>query len=185
MMNQKQQRFVEEYLVDLNATQAAIRAGYSQSSARNHAHRMMTNDDIQDAIARAQAERSERTGITADQVLEELAKIGFANMDDYVSILDDGTPRLDFSEVTRDQKAAIAEITSEVYMEGKGDDAEPVKRTKFKLLDKRAALVDIGKHLGMFVERKELTGKDGGPIEMANSLVSAVMQEIDGETRSL
>ena len=76
----KQQLFVAEYLVDLNATQAAIRAGYSQKTARAMGHENLTKPDIEEAIAEALKERRLRTEITQDRVLEELAAIGFAEV---------------------------------------------------------------------------------------------------------
>lgn len=166
-LSEKQGQFVREYLIDLNATQAAIRAGYSKKTARSQGQRLLTNVDIAEAIAEAQQERAERTEITADRVLEELGKIGFANMQDYIRVTPDGDAYIDLSKLTREQAAALSEVTVEDFTEGRGDDARDVRRVKVKLIDKRAALVDIGKHLGMFIERKEVTGKDGGPIEVA------------------
>ena len=78
-LNSRQLRFVEEYLIDLNATQAAIRAGYSAKTANKISARMLVNVGIQAEIERLKADRSERTGITADRVVEEQAKIAFAN----------------------------------------------------------------------------------------------------------
>jgi len=161
----KQRRFVEEYLIDLNATQAAIRAGYSEKSAKVTASRLLANVSIAAVVAEAQDERSERTKITADGVLEELGLLGFSNMLDYMTVQGDGDPYLDFSNLTREQAAAIAEVTVEDFKDGRGEDARDVRKIKFKLADKRGALVDIGKHLGMFPNRHEHTGKDGGPIE--------------------
>ena len=146
----KQQRFVDEYLVDRNATQAAIRAGYSAKSANEIGAQNLAKLSIKEAIAIGEAELAERTKITQDMVIKELAKIGFSNMLDYINVTEGGDPVTDFSTLTRDQAAAISEITVEEYTEGRGDDARNVKRTKFKLSEKRSALVDIGKHLGMF-----------------------------------
>lgn len=112
-----------------------------------------------------QEDLSRRTQITQDMVIHELAKIGFANMADYMKASDGGDPYLDFSGLTRDQAAALAEVTVEDFTDGRGENARDVKRVKFKLCDKRAALVDIGRHLGMFRDKVELTGRDGGPIE--------------------
>ena len=151
----KQQRFVEEYLIDLNATQAAIRSGYSEKTARKIGSENLTKLDIQEAIQEAQNKLSERTEITQDMILHELAKIGFSNMLDYVSITNGGDLVTDFSALTKDQAAAISEVTIETYTEGRGEDAEEVKRVKFKLSDKRAALVDMGRHLGMFKDKIE------------------------------
>ena len=66
----KQQRFVEEYLIDLNATQAAIRAGYSPKTANEQGARLLANASVQEAIAKAMAERSRRTGISQDRVIQ-------------------------------------------------------------------------------------------------------------------
>jgi phage terminase small subunit len=162
----KQQRFVEEYLVDLNATQAAIRAGYSEKTARAIGCENLTKPDVQEAIEAAQLERSKRTEITADRVLSELGKLGFSNMMDYMRIGSNGDPFTDFSAITRDQAAAIAEVTVEDFKDGRGEDARDVRKIRFKLTDKRAALVDLGRHLGMFKDRIEHTGKDGGAIEI-------------------
>ena len=162
----RQARFVDEYLIDLNATQAAIRAGYAAGkSAEVQAARLLGNAKIAARIAQRQAARSRRTEITQDAVLTELAKIGFANMADYMRAGANGDPYLDFSALTRDQAAALQEVTVEDFTDGRGEDAREVRRVKFKLADKRAALVDVGRHLGMFKERHEHTGKDGGPIE--------------------
>lgn len=171
----KQQCFIEEYLIDLNATQAAIRAGYSAKTAYSKGQLMTKTLSAQ--ISEAQANRSKRTQITQDMVLNELAKIGFSNMLDYVSVTDDGDLLPDFSAVTRDQAAAISEVTVEEYTEGRGDDAQNVKRTKFKLSDKRSALVDMGRHLGMFKDKLEITGADGKPVDMNLKVVF----ENDGE----
>jgi hypothetical protein len=76
-MNRKQQLFVREYLVDLNAAAAAIRAGYSRKTARQHAARLMTNVNISAEIEKATASRMQRLDITADKVLQEIAKLAF------------------------------------------------------------------------------------------------------------
>lgn len=168
----KQQAFVDEYLIDLNATQAAIRAGYSEKTAGSTGSENLQKPEIAEAIQKAVAKRSERTEITADNVLKELAKIGFANMDDFIRTTDEGDAYVDLSELTRDQAAAISEITVEDYKDGRGDDARDIRKVKFRLNDKRAALVDIGRHLNMFVDRKELTGPNGGPLEIAETPAS-------------
>lgn len=116
----------------------------------------------------------ERAVITAEQVIEELAKIGFANMLDYARINGEGEPFIDLSAVTRDQAAAIASFTVEDFVDARTaeDTAEPqpqggelrrrrgreVRKVTFKLHDKRAALVDIGTHLGMFKKEVKLDG---------------------------
>ena len=165
-LTSKQTRFVAEYLTDLNGTQAAIRAGYSAKTAQEQGSRLLSNVMVAAAIEAAQQARAHRTGVTADRVVAELALIGFANMADYMRATDGGDPYLDFSALSRDQAAALQEVTVDRYTEGHGEDKRDVKRVKFKLADKRAALVDLGRHLGLFVDKHELSGPNGRPIQV-------------------
>lgn len=180
-MTPKQQRFREEYQIDLNATQAAIRAGFSAKTAYSAGQRLLKHVEVAAAIAKDMNARAERVEISAERVLRELALIGFANMQDYMRIGSEGDPWLDFSDLTREQAAAITEMTVEDFKDGRGDDARDVRRVKFKLADKRSALVDLGKHLGMFKERVEHTGKDGGAIEFEQK----VKEDADVVARSI
>src|SRR5580692_10166886 len=115
----KQARFVQEYLIDLNAAQAAIRAGYSAKTARVIGHENLTKPDIAAAFEKAMAERAERTRLTADWVVDELRKIAGANMADYMKSTPEGDPCLDFSGLTRDQTAALSQVTVESGPAGK------------------------------------------------------------------
>jgi phage terminase small subunit len=169
----KQRRFVEEYLVDLNATQAAIRAGYSSKTAASIGEENLRKPDIAKAVQEAQEARSKRTKITQDMVLAELAKIGFSDIrkvmrwgETIVRIDTDddgqeverpyhGIALIDSSEIDDSTAAAIAEVS-----EGR-------EGLKIKMHDKKGALVDIGRHLGMFKDKVELSGKDGGPIRFS------------------
>lgn len=161
----KQERFVAEYLVDLNATQAAIRAGYSEKTATEQGSRLLTNVKVQEAIAKGQNKTAEKLEITKDRIVEELAKIGFSNMLDYMRAGSDGDPYLYFSDLTREQAAALSEVTVEDFKDGRGEDARDVRRIKFKLHDKKGALVDLAKMLGFMVEKHEHSGPDGAPIQ--------------------
>ena len=105
-MTAKQERFVEEYLIDLNATQAAIRAGYSPDSARDIGCENLTKPNIKAAIDRAMAERSRRTGINQDRVIQEIAKLAFLNPVDVID-MDEATVR---GEAHRDDTACIASV---------------------------------------------------------------------------
>lgn len=155
----KQERFVAEYLIDLNATQAAIRAGYSEKTATEQGSRLLTNVKVQEAIAKGQNKTAAKLEITKERIVEELAKIGFSNMLDYMRAGTDGDPYLDFSSLTREQAAALAEVTVEDFKDGRGEDARDVRRIKFKLHDKKGALVDLAKMLGFMVEKHEHTGE--------------------------
>lgn len=157
-LNVKQQRFVDEYLIDLNATQAALRAGYSPLTSYAQGARLLKHAEVAKAIAERQGKLIEKTGITQERVLNELALIGFSNMQDYMRVGYDGDPTLDWSNLTREQAAALSEVTVDEYKDGRGEDARDVKRVKFKLSDKQNALVNIGKHLGMFKDQVHHSG---------------------------
>lgn len=153
----RQAAFTQEYLVDLNATQAAIRAGYSAKTAYRTGADNLRKPQIAAAIQEAQEARAERTRITQDRVAEEIAKLAFSNMLDYMTVTSDGYAVVDLSALTRGQAAAITELQVDEYVEGRDDDARLVKRIKFKLTDKKGALELLGKHLGMFTDRVDVT----------------------------
>jgi len=146
----KQQRFVEEYLIDLNATQAAIRAGYSPKTANRTGPENLSKPVIAAAIACAQANRSARTEITQDRVLAELAKIGFS---DIRKVLTPGGGIMDPHEWDDETAGAIASFEAVTVHRGEEDEngnKVPEHISKFKTWDKLAALEKLGKHLGMF-----------------------------------
>lgn len=149
-MTAKQKRFIEEYLVDLNATQAAIRAGYSPATASEQGARMLGNVNIKGEIDRQLAERSKRTGISADRVIREMAKIAFANISDVVD-LTTGQARTD---AARDDLAAVQQIK----VRRSETEAGVAIETDVRLADKLKAAELLGKHLGMFRDRLEVSG---------------------------
>lgn len=151
----KQQAFVNEYLIDLNATQAAIRAGYSEKTAGKIGQENLTKPDIAKVIAEAMESRSQRTEITADRVLQELAKIGFS---DIRKLFSDFGTLLPVNELDDDAAASLSSIEITTRKARGGDDDEVEEVAKVKLWDKRAALVDIGKHLGMFTDKLQVEG---------------------------
>jgi len=153
-LTHKQERFIAEYLVDLNATQAAIRAGYSVDSAAIIGFENLTKPYIAVAIAEARSKIATKLEVTAERVVAEYAKLAFANMADYVNV-HEGDPFTDLTGCDRDKFAAISELTSETYTDGRGEDARDVKKVKLKLHDKKAALDSLGRHLGMFVDKIE------------------------------
>jgi phage terminase small subunit len=131
----------------------------------------------------------ERSAISKESVLEELAKIGFANMSDYMRVGPNGDPILDFSALTRDQAAALVEVTVEDFKDGRGEGARVVRRVKFKLADKRGALVDLGRHLGLFVDRHEHRGDPSGStsltVEERDRLAKKQLEEFWGPVLEL
>lgn len=151
-LTQKQKRFVDEYLKDLNATQAAIRTGYSPKVAHVNGPRLLTNAEIQSHLSSRMKARESRTEITQDRVLKELAKIGFQD----VRALYNPDGSLKPIHSLDDQTAAS--IAGLEFSGVKGEDGQIIGQTaKVRLSDKRAALVDIGKHLGMFTDKIEST----------------------------
>ena len=161
-MTPKQQQFVDEYLVDLNATQAAIRAGYSAKTAYSTGHENLRKPEIATAVTEAQAGRAKRLEVTADRVIEEFAKLAFANIADYVAAGPDGLTHADLANMSPEQTAAIAEMSQTQ----KG-------AVRIKLHDKKAALDSLAKHLGLFTDKLEVTGKDGAPLNDPEDTVLA------------
>lgn len=171
-LTDKQKRFCEEYLIDLNATQAAIRAGYSPKTAEQTASRLLRNVKVQEYIAKRQKELSRSTQITQERVIKELALIAFSNNADYARVVEkkmqtevdgmlvdvlgeDGKPIMYRTvepvlteELTEEQKRALAVIK-------KGRDGLEVKSC-----DKVKALELLGKHLGIFTDKIEANVND-------------------------
>ena len=137
-LTEKQQRFVDEYLIDLNATQAAIRAGYSAKTADVQGSRML-------GIVKVQ--RSKRTGVNQDRVVLELAKIAFVKMTDIV----DNQGRIK-SSATEDDLACIESMK---YKESESDTGSSVER-EVKISPKLKALELLGKHLGMWNDKLDV-----------------------------
>ena len=175
-MNAKQQRFVEEYLVDLNASAAARRAGYSAHTADAIGHENLRKPEIASAIAAAQQERATRTHITQDRVLQELARIAFFDLRRLYR--EDGA--LKAPHELDDESAAVlaaVEVVEEFgdapaeELEGQPHGGALKRRRtlvgytkKVKVWDKPAALTLAMRHLGMLTDRTELTGKGGAPL---------------------
>lgn len=147
-MTKKQKRFVEEYLIDLNATQAAIRSGYSPDTAGSIGGENLKKPEISAAIAKAMAERSKRTGISQDRVIQELARIAFVNPQNVIDS-EDASVRED---ATEDDLACIQSVKVKTMSGEKGRSVE----REIKLNDKMKALELLGKHLGMFKDKVEL-----------------------------
>lgn len=159
----KQTRFVEEYLVDLNSTQAAIRAGYSPRSAEVEGSRLLRNVKVAKAVAEAQQARSIRTQFTADDIYREWAVLSSSNPWNYV-MDDEGNISLR-EGVPESAKRAVASIKRKVTVIPQKDGEPIVKHeAEFKLWDKNTALANAAKHLGMFIDRHEITGADGAPL---------------------
>jgi phage terminase small subunit len=160
----KQKEFCKEYLKDLNAYQAALRAGYAEKTAVVHSARMLGDVRIKAYLQELNHEREQRTQITQDRVLLELARIAFADPSDYVEVLEvpviDDQPPAQVVEVKptarvpKDKRAAIAGIK-----QGRSG-------IEVKLHDKVKALELIGKHLAMFTDKVDVSGEQTVTIKL-------------------
>lgn len=159
-LNEKQKRFCDEYVIDLNATQSAIRAGYSEKTAGSIGNNLLKKVEIQNEINAINNERSAKTGITAERVLSELGKIAFSDLKEYLSFDENGVKFKDSEEV---DGTLVSEVSSQetVTRRGSGDSKEETVRVnlKMKLHDKMKALELLGKHLNIFND-KENESKD-------------------------
>ena len=149
-MTKKQMRFIEEYLVDLNATAAAKRAGYSELTAYKTGSENLKKPQIKAALDQAMFNRSQRTEITADQVLHALSLIAFADIAD---LFDDNFKLKKLNDIPEDKRKMIAGIEIKHDMFGN-------VTTKVRTNDRIRALELIGKHLGMFKDRIDITSGD-------------------------
>lgn len=152
------EKFAREYVIDLNATRAAIAAGYRQAGAHVRGAELVKNRKVAKRIDQLLSERSSKLAVTAEKVVEELARLAFSNMQDYTRVDGEGKAVLDLSVITRDQFAAVQEIREDTTG-GSGDgERKVVVRTTLKLSDKTKNLELLGRHLGMFQDSLKVPG---------------------------
>ncbi|MCR8844074.1 terminase small subunit [Paenibacillus sp. SC116] len=144
----KQRRFADEYLIDLNATQAAIRAGYSANSAEQQACRLMKHAKVREYIDDRMAEHSRRVGVNQERIIRELARIAFVNAPNIIN-LEDATMQAD---VSPDDTAAIASVKVRMIPTQDGNGVERVIR----FADKIKALELLGKRFGMWEDKQKI-----------------------------
>lgn len=176
----KMKLFVQEYLVDLVASAAAIRAGYSQRRAHEIGYQLLRKPAVEEAIQAAMKKREQRIQVTADKVVSELAKIAFSDLRDFVEF---------GPEVKVHEESGIKVIRSAVLIkpssEVDGSILAEVSQTpsgiKVKPHDKMKALELLGKHIGMFTEKHshEVTGKGGRPIEVTHKYADHSDDELE------
>jgi phage terminase small subunit len=153
-LTQKQAIFIEEYLIDLNGAQAAIRAGYSPNTAKEQAFDLLTRPHIKAALSKAMEARVSRTKITADRVLEEIGRIAF--FDPRRMYKPDGNLKA-VVELDDDTAAVVAGLEATEEFEGSGDSRKVSGMTKkVRLADKVAALTLAARHLGMLNDKLEV-----------------------------
>jgi len=143
-LGEKQKRFCEEYLIDLNARQAAIRAGYSEKTATEIGYENLTKPHIQEYVSSLREEQQKRTGITSDRVLQEIAKSAFANIK---NLYDEDGKLKPPHKLDDDVSATILSFKNGV---------SGVEEYKVHSKDKNLEM--LGRHLGLFIDKQEITG---------------------------
>lgn len=170
----KQQLFVAEYLVDLNATQAAVRAGYSGMTARKIATENLSKPVIKAAIAAAMAARIHRIEVTADKVVQEIALVGFADYSDFVTIDESGmVTAIPLEKLAEGKSRIIKKVKDKrVIRSTKGTESNPdgdqiLDATfEFELCDKMKALELLARHMGLLNDKTEVDMKQSVIIEI-------------------
>jgi len=155
----KEARFVEEYLIDLNAGAAAVRAGYSARHKYATGWDLLRKPEIQAAIQSAQKERSHRTGITQDRVLREIALLGFADLSEFARWGPDGMDVKDSEKLDPERRRAIVSVSQTQH------------GMTIKLADKLAALEKLCRHLGLY---------EGSPDQATRIIVVHVDESLYG-----
>jgi phage terminase small subunit len=199
-LTRKQAHFVELYLAEGNAAEAYRQAYSSAAPSRSVAregHRLLKHPKIAPFLAEAEVraraalvEAANRYAVSRERNVAELARMAYANLEDFTRQV--GEERvIDLSGATRDQLAALQEITVEDYLDGRGKDARQVRRTKIKLADKQGAIERLNKMFGWIIDRSEV----GRPGEFANltdeQLHDALVQQMvargmdEGQARAL
>lgn len=161
----KQRLFVEEYLIDLNASQAAIRAGYSEKTADRIGHENLKKLEIQKAINEAMKQRAERLEITQDKVLKEIALVAFGRLSNVLTQTSDGDVFVDLSAMSESDKALLSEVQCTKHV----TDASTTVTTKIKANDRLKALDMLMRHLGGYNDQLEVKGQ----LSVASVLASA------------
>ena len=154
VLTEQQRKFAQEYIVDLNATQAAIRAGYSIKTAHIQGSQLIRNPKVSACIQEAMDYRAKRTAITADRVLAEIGKMAFANTQE---LYDEDGNLIPVQNLPPDIAAAIHSVKISMGPQG-------TMLQEIKLHDKKGSLELLGKHLVLFTEKREVTGPNGEPL---------------------
>lgn len=164
-MTGKQKLFVKEYLLDLNATQAAIRAGYSAATAQQIGSELLKKSAISSEIAKAMAARSRRTGVTADRVITELAKVAFVNAADVIN----------FEEGSIKDEAEEEDLAAIQFVKMRNSKEDGVE-LEVKLADKLKALELLGRHLGMFNDSLNISGS----LQTEKTKLDSLIEQLQG-----
>lgn len=170
----RQAAFVKEYLVDLNATQAAVRAGYSSDSAQAQSSVLMTQPHIAAAVERGKAQRAARVNVQQDEIIHELAALANSRVDHYV-VDDNGNIQLAEGAPDNAMAAVKSVKRRKTIREDKAGNITIVYDVTIELHDKPGQLKLLGRHIGLFADKIEHTGRNGGPIETVTRIESVIV----------
>lgn len=181
-MTDAQKRFCDEYLIDLNATRA-YKVAYpnckKNETAKSAGSRLLTNVDLQEYLAEKMKEREQRTEITQDMVIQELAKIAFL---DISKLYDKNGNLKNIQDIDKDTVKAISSLETLEEYDGYGDNRKKIGDTqKVKLLDKTKALELLGRHLGIFNDKLDVNVKEKTEKKNAISDILSQMKSVDDE----
>lgn len=163
-MTKKQEKFIEEYLIDLNATQSAIRAGYSAKTAHQIGKELLKREAVAEVLELRMAEEARRTGFNQERILRELAKIAFVNIGDIVDVNTGGVK----DDVLPDELAVIESVKVKKMFSKNGD---PIEEREVKMASKMKALELLGKHIGMFSDKFD--------VNVSSAIVIGGMDELE------
>lgn len=164
-LTDKQRRFIEEYTVDFNATQAAIRAGYSEKTAAQQGHQLLNKTSVSEAIE----ERLEQLAMSADEALKRLADWGRGDLTPFLRETEDGDVVIDLS--TEEARRNMHLIRKIKFDERRVDDERTELRQRIELHDAKDAVKQIAKAHGLFVDKTVVSGPGGGPVQQQLEVV--------------
>ncbi len=177
----RMKKFVDEYLVDFNATAAAIRAGYSESTANEQGSQLLARPDIRELVAEGQKAIAERTQTFQDSAVEELKIVGFSDLADFLTVKEGGiVEQKPFNELTKAQTKCIKKI-KQVVRSSHSADGTILHQTaviEIELHDKLKALELLGRHLGMFNDSIRLKSEEPLPLTISFEVAPQVAEVI-------
>lgn len=156
--SKKYEAFAREYVIDYNGKRAAIAAGYRPSRAEVTGSELVRNRKVQRLIDQLETERAVRCQVDGDRVLEEVQRLAYSNMADFLKANESGDVTVSLPIDDRDKMAAVHEFTTETYLSGQGPNKLPITTVKFKLADKRSSLELLMRHKKQLTDKVEFSG---------------------------
>lgn len=176
-LSDKQEKFCEFYVIDLNATQAAISAGYSKKTAEQQASRLLSNVKVRAHVQKLREKQQKRCEIDADKVLNEIASVAFARTEDIVCIDNGELSFVEDQDRPERSKVALKKIKVKRRFEDVGEDTHLIEDLEFDMHDKLKALDMLTKHLGICIPKTEVDVTDNTKKETMMELLKSMSPE--------